>query len=633
MNTGDAPPFSAVELVDVAKPVCPYPGLRPFRDNEANLFFGREQEIARTLEMLEKQQLVVVHGASGCGKSSVVRAGVIPVFRMDALAMDRKMVSVTIMPGDVAGPLGALARELDNALVPAGVDGATDPILGNSWLGVLAISGDWQRDIGAAAKKANVVLCLLIDQFEEIFAAARNGFDVEADSLVAFLTGLGESAKPGTGLGERDISVILTMRSDYIGECARWDNFAETVNRCQYLLPRITTFGALSAIHEPARRNGALISDRVADRLLNVIANERDGLPVLQHALMRAWQRGNMRDGVFTVDVAALDDVGGAENALSLHADELFAKLVLENPELGETIDWMFRSLSELDSDRRIIRRPCSLTRLVTETGAAEADVRKVVETFRHPENSLLSPHPPKPLTSESPIAVSHEALLRHWTRVKDTGVNLDGEPRGLVYQELKDRDIWNSLVVRANEFRQNPKAILGPATTEQRWVWYQNIISRQGWTDRYASKDKFIQSTEDRRWQNVEALMVASHKNSETKSRYYQYFKRASVLFSVLTIIFITASAFMWISVLSWDNWSKFAKDVKNPVVIERSAFNRYIKNTQDLTILQMALEYCSEAPSTDCVIRQRQKFERLSQSRLGDGGGIGPIPNGGKQ
>ena len=128
----------------------------------------------------------------------------------------------------------------------------------------------------------------------------------------------------------RGLFVILTMRSDYLGECARFEGFAEAVNGSQYLLPRMDDFALLRAIHEPATLYGGEIDPAVGDRLLFTAREEEDALPVLQHALMRACAHTRMRQGStegWTVTLADLQAIEGEHGALSQHADEVLAEV------------------------------------------------------------------------------------------------------------------------------------------------------------------------------------------------------------------------------------------------------------------------------------------------------------------
>lgn len=505
----------------------PYPGLRPFVEGESHLFFGREREIGTILTLLELQQLVVVHGASGCGKSSVVRAGVIPVFRLDALANAADARVIIIRPADPGGPLQALARKLERefplsepptaARDGVAVGGAPGQAPG-SWSEILTASSDWNRDIGEAARAAGATLCILIDQFEEIFVANRAGYAAEVARLIEFLISLGEEARAGTALGERPLSVILTMRSDYLGQCALWDGFAEAVNRCQYLLPKISTVGLLRAIHEPARRNGAVVEEAVADRLLPVISREVDGLPILQHALMRSWQIAAEHEGRRVIDLEALEKVGGAEHALSQHAESAFDKATDQgNPLRVETANWIFRALSDLDSDGRIIRRSITLRDLVRETGADEAMVQSILDVFRDPEFSLVMPYLSESLDENSVISVSHEALLRQWQRITDSGFDENAQPIGLAYREFQDGMIWRALSVQAQVFAHDRSSVLGPAATEQRLPWYREIERRPGWIRRYMLQGvPGAREEEQAKWLEVAEFMKASKANLE---------------------------------------------------------------------------------------------------------------------
>lgn len=622
---------------------CPYPGLRPFSEHDAKFFFGREKEIGQITAMLEDHQLVVVHGASGCGKSSVVRAGVIPLFRLDALANDKEGRVIIVRPGDPGGPLEALARKLDEVLPLGDMQASPDDLLGRSWSGRLAASPDWCGDIAAATDDAGAVLCLVIDQFEEIFAAVRAGYGAQAERLIDFLVDLGEAAARGTGLGERALSVIVTMRSDYLGNCAAWEGFAEAVNRSQYLLPRISTYGALCAIHEPARRNRGVVDEDVVDRLLAVIAREIDGLPILQHALMRAWREARVEDRVTKVDLVALEKAGGAEHALSRHAESIVEEIVSQKAHLGVAIDWMFRSLSDLDTDKRIIRRSVSLARLSRETGAEPADVRYIVDTFRRRENSLLSPFPPDPLDDDSIVTVGHETLLRQWERISDRSYR-DGRPVGLALLEFQDGMIWRSLVVGAEGFARNRKNVLSPAATEQRMAWYRTIAQRRGWITRHllatdsgavggeADHNAQESAETDKQWADVSAYMRASEQNL---ARVAARDRRDKITISLLSLLLIIA-----ISSLFYRKYSDQSQQImdKNDELTKRQtelsnkdseltkkviAVDNLSANYKIVAAQLQAVKYCSfinkdEADRLNrCVADQSTKyFEDMSKS-----------------
>jgi hypothetical protein len=494
----------------------PYPGLRPFEEADSKFFFGREPETAAILSLLEEQQLVVVHGASGCGKSSIIRAGVIPTFRLDCLATDNNAKVIVVRPSEGGGAIGAIAAALDKAFPLAG--GADDALSPPSWARRLVTSPDWGRDIATAVREAGSTLCLVIDQFEEVFTLHRNEGEAEVGRLIEFLIGLDERSPEGTALGQRPLSVILTMRSDYLGHCALWEGFAEAVNRSQYLLPKLSQLGLLRAIHEPARRNRGQVDEAVADHLLPLMIGELDGLPILQHALMRCWHVAAVaEDGGRYVKLEHLKEVGGAARALSDHAEEAFSRATRSDRHRIDTANWLFRALSDLDADGRIVRRSASIADLAEATGAQIDLVKEIVDVFRQPEFSLLYPYPPARLEKDTIVSVSHEALLRRWKKISGSGFDRDGRPAGLVYREVEDGMIWRALSVQSRDFAKKSDRVLSAAATEQRLPWFEQIERRPGWICRYAQRGRKTKNGAwIEEWNRVSALMAASAENLE---------------------------------------------------------------------------------------------------------------------
>jgi len=558
-------PNSATE-----RPSLPYPGLRPFEENETRNFFGRETEIDAILGLLEEEQLVVVHGSSGCGKSSVVRAGVLPIVRLDALASGTAAKIVVIRPSDPGGPLRSLAAALEREFppqAPADRPAQETPDAPESawvrgtasrrWCETLVASPDWKADIEGAVKASNCTLCIVLDQFEEIFALQRRGLTAEVDRVIEFLISLGDRAGEETTLGERPLSVIVTMRSDYLGHCSLWDGFAETVNRAQYLLPKISTVGLLRAIHQPALKYDGSVDEAVADHLLPVMAGEIDGLPILQHALMRAWQDATPdADGKRRITVDNLKQIGTAAGALSKHAEEAFAKATKGEKALRKDAEWMFRALSDIDADGRIVRRSVLLPDLVAQTGADRATIEAIVEVFRQPEFSFLTPFPPEKLSDESNISVTHEALLRRWERISSTTFGENGRPDGLVYREFSDGMIWRSLAVQAEAFASDPGRVLSAAVTEQRLPWFQAIARRPGWARRYPTGNLVGNDDScDEQLEKVAALMKASEENLKREHKKLEEERRTSAKLRKQGRLIIALSVVI-AAMLGWFVW-----------------------------------------------------------------------------
>src|SRR5262249_39641182 len=259
-----------------ALPPEPYPGLRPFEPYEHRIFFGREEMIDTVIDRLASPNLVVVHGSSGSGKSSLVRAGVLPLLEIQ---QGRRRQWLTAIRRPAGGPLRNLASALADLLGPPAVlNGATDAAA--AWHARLALGRTVLDEIEVVLSTRGSSLCLLIDQFEELFRYGREKSREEAELLTELLCSVARDDNPAPHL-----FIILTMRSDYLGECARFEGFAETVNSCQYLLPPLDDLALLRAIHEPATLYGGRIEAAVGNRLLFSARQQEDALPVLQHAL------------------------------------------------------------------------------------------------------------------------------------------------------------------------------------------------------------------------------------------------------------------------------------------------------------------------------------------------------------
>ena len=368
----------------------------------------------------------------------------------------------------------------------------------------LALGQTVLDDIEAALCAKGASLCLLIDQFEELFRYAKEKSREEAELLTQLLRALASEENRAP-----HFFVILTMRSDYLGECSRFDGFAETVNACQYLLPRLDDFGLLRAIHEPATLYGGKIDSAVGDRLLFAARQEEDALPVLQHALMRACAHARERHGHregWTTTTADLQAIEGKHGALSEHADEVLTEFQARHPMHLRAAEWLFRSLTELDAEGRVIRRPRSFAELIAAADGDRTGVKAVIEVFSGAGRNFLMTNPPDSIEDSTEIDVSHEALIRRWRKLSDpTRDPVKNEPAGWVWREFEDGQRLRALAVQARVFRSDKSATLSPATTEAYEPWWPDHTS--AWAARYA-RDKDSANAE---YREIEELWQAS--------------------------------------------------------------------------------------------------------------------------
>ena len=245
--------------VAVTRPLRPYPGLRPFEQEEWSIFFGREQMIDEVIDRLARDRLALIHGISGSGKSSLVRAGVLPKLALQHRRHDSPWLTCAMRPS--GGPLWNLAAEFVRLDGRAGDVERIGEIAGQFDARSATLASVAASLSGVQGKS----VCLLVDQFEELFRFEKEMGRDEAELFVDLLARAAGSATHGECAPDVDLHVIITMRSEFLGECARFAGFAETINRTQYLVPRMDHGGLLRAVRGPAQAYGAAFELALAE--------------------------------------------------------------------------------------------------------------------------------------------------------------------------------------------------------------------------------------------------------------------------------------------------------------------------------------------------------------------------------
>lgn len=387
----------------------PFPGLRPFQFDENFLFFGREEQVAQLLQRLGNTRFLAVVGASGSGKSSLVRAGLLPELHGGTMTSTSIAWELAIMrPG--GDPLTNLA----DSLVESGLFGdeneenvfQTRATLSRSGLGLIEAYRQSAIETGAN-------LLLLVDQFEEIFRFRQSGSKASQEAA-HFIQLLLETTRQS----EVPIFIILTMRSDFLGDCAEFKGLAEAVNEGEYLIPRLNRKQRARAIEGPVKVGGGEISPRLKQQLLNDIGDDPDQLPILQHALMRMWDYWEAHtDKSVPMDLEHYDAIGRMAEALSRHADEVYQELPDDQHRL--LCMKLFKAITEKQADGRGIRRPLPFGEIEEITGHEREKMLTVIDAYRPTGRTFIMPGETVKIKDHVIIDISHESLMRVWVRLK----------------------------------------------------------------------------------------------------------------------------------------------------------------------------------------------------------------------
>jgi energy-coupling factor transporter ATP-binding protein EcfA2 len=425
--------------------------LRPFDKDEWAIFFGRERMIDEVVDRLIRSQLLVIHGDSGCGKSSLVRAGVLARLEQESARGGLTWRTCATQPRDA--PLLVLAESL------ARLDGrAGDEQRILEIRRVLNYGADAPAVLAKLLRRGDSdLICILLDQFEELFAFAKRRGPDEATLFVQLLVGMLEHPPAG-------LYVVVTMRSEFLGTCAQFPGLAEAVNRLQYLVPRMARTDILRAVRDPAALYGGRVSLELAERLILDAGRRQDELPLIQHGLAVLYRRraAENQDG-WRLDLADYASTGGVAALLSTHADILWGETSDES-----TVERLFRALTDINAEGQAIRRPQTFGNLASAAGVTVERLETVTRIFRREGASFLTPYGEDPIGPDELIDISHEALIRCWTRLSD--------PKdGWLSREFEDGLIWRSLLIQADSFERDSSNILSPATARERSAWLES--------------------------------------------------------------------------------------------------------------------------------------------------------------
>ena len=484
------------------------------------------------IQRLEDHRFLAVIGASGCGKSSLVRAGLLPALDTGELFEAGDQWQTVIMrPGrspfrnlaaawrESVGRNASSSPDEDepNVHSPQSDVLFTEAVLHGGPLGFLEAIEDARVD-----SETNVLL--LVDQFEELFrfryqdqgeddderkARAARSRD-EANAFVNLLLATARQTR------RQNVYVVLTMRSDFLGDCDAFHGLPAAINDSQFLTPRMTSQQIRQAILGPLQAFRADAERELVGRVLRDIGSERDELPLLQHALMRVWTsassprtplvKSRLRDRdarpqppEVKLRLAAYEQIGGLAHALSNHADEAFQEL--DSPEKQRIAEMMFRCLCDQGAEQRLTRRLVTVGEVAAVAGVTPEQVPEVSEVFRTANRCFLMPAEANKPVAEQTLDISHEALIRQWDRLGEW-----------VAAEEQSAAIYRRLAETAEQNRAGTSGLYRPPELDIALAWREEEKPTEAWAGRYHENLRrsleFLDESEEAR-QNRNGLAV----------------------------------------------------------------------------------------------------------------------------
>lgn len=524
----------------------PFKGLQHFDEADADLFFGREALVAKLVSRLSGKgedvptlarphtpaRFLAVVGASGSGKSSLVRAGLIP-----ALKRGERLADGSLPPGGSAswpvyvitptahpleGLAASLTRDSDSVRATATLmdDLAGDPRSLHLYLRRLYPLAPSSLPLPERGAGGEGRLLLVIDQFEELFTLCRN--DAERSAFVDNLMAAAE-------ISDGPTAILITLRADFYAHCAQFDNLRQALAQHQEYVGPMSRAEMRRAIEEPANRRGWEFESGLVDLLLQDVGEEPGALPLLSHALLETWQRRRGRMLTFGGYTAS----GGVRGAIAKTAETVFQKFSPDERAIARNI---FLRLTELGEGTQDTRRRASLAELISGL-QSQPLVESVLKTLA--DARLVT-------TSANSAEVAHEALIREWPTLREwLGENREGLR---LHRHLTEAaQAWEKL-------SHDPGELYRGVRLAQVWEWASehasemNALEQEFLDASRAQAEREAVEREAQRQRELEAarkLAEAERRRAEEQARAAgQLRRRAVALAGVLALAILAALA-----------------------------------------------------------------------------------------
>lgn len=405
----------------------PYPGLRPFRHDESDIFFGRDDFVMQLTEKLDNHHFIAVLGGSGCGKSSLVRAGLLARLQLVGVGGLDYWRIATMRPG--SQPFLNMANALlQNTQVAEGITLAEEyldyyKVNNKNAIQHLksALMGDLRTSYQKleAALPSNHNLLIVVDQFEEFFHYAKKGNEAK-DEVKNFIIWLLASCQHE----DSRIYVVTTMRSEYLDECTQYEGLIGAINSGFFQVPHLNSEQLRETIEYPAKIYEGEVEPALVKQLLNDAASLGenhlpDQLPLLQYVLSRLWLEADASK-LKVITLAHYKKIGdNLATALSRGADEVYNRLTGDEKQIVEIL---FRRLIRCDEQGNYTRHTVVLREVANLANVVSQRVSSVADKFQSSDCNFLFAQNKAAhidLKADDVVDIRHESIIRQWKRLK----------------------------------------------------------------------------------------------------------------------------------------------------------------------------------------------------------------------
>lgn len=603
----------------------PFPGLRAFGADERSLFYGRERQLDELLRKMRTSRFLAVVGTGGSGKSSLVRAGLVPRLQdgFSGQAGDRWRVALCT-PGK--NPIESLSKSLAQrgVLHPDDIMDPNFPAVVENTLR----RGSY--GIVEAFKQANIKenLIVVVDQFEELFqstgAKKKRGKNKEKEEASAFVNLLLSACR------QKDVPIyiILTLRSSHLGMCTEFRGLPEIINDGQFLIPRMKTEDLKRAIIAPIESPDAkkihqaepTIDRELTNRIITDMGEDMDQMSVLQHLLMRMWYNWEVRnDGNPAAPITAknYEAVGGIQKAMSLHAEEAYDELtvvsrqdgnVQRDPAKEALCAKIFRALSEKGPDGKPARRAISVNELMRITESNLSDIRMTIYMFSREDRLFLSAPDLSELDEDSIVTIAHESLMEKWDRL-----------RQWMDEETEAADIYMRMAAAAALYYEGKGGLWKDPELSMGLNWYNKEQPNAAWAERY--NPAFFETIEFLKAGEKEHLDAIALNKEEVVRRE----KRSSIFAIGGVLVAIIAFLLMGLSYISLNRANRSAREAHLSAMEaqrqtylaslnEQAAARERFEATQSAALANAEREKAKDAANAAIISSNYAEKERLN-------------------